>query len=129
MHNKTVVETLSPGLRKLLSQEMLALQKGMMFLVPELASGNWQEVEKISKKIKASYILKKQLTKEQAKELHSKLPATFIELDQSFHKDAGKLAKMAENKNAELANFYFYKMNNACIQCHSKFAKHRFKAF
>lgn len=128
MHTKTGVEALSPELRGLLSQEMTALQKGMMSLIPELASGNWSEIEKIAKKIKGSYILKQKLTKEQAKELHSKLPPAFIELDKSFHKDAGMLMHVAEKKNAELANFYFSKMNNTCVNCHSKFATHRFPA-
>ncbi len=125
---KKGIEALSPELRGLLSQEMTALQKGMMSLIPELASGNWSEVKKTAKKIKNSYILKQKLTKEQAKELHSKLTPAFIELDQSFHKDAGMLMHVAENKNAELANFYFFKMINACVGCHSKFATHRFPA-
>ncbi len=128
MHTEAGVEALSPELRGLLSQEMTALQKGVMSLVPALASGNWGEIEKISKKIKNSYILKQKLTKEQAKELHSKLPPAFIELDKSFHKDAGMLKHVAEKRNAELANFYFSKMINACVNCHSKFATHRFPA-
>ncbi|BBG65748.1 hypothetical protein NNO_1045 [Hydrogenimonas sp.] len=128
VHTQTGVEALSPELRELLSQEMKALQKGMMSLVPELASGNWSGIEKIAKKIEESYILKQKLTKEQAEELHSKLPTSFIELDSSFHKDAGMLVHVAKNRNAELANFYFFKMNNACVNCHSKFATHRFPA-
>ncbi len=128
IHTVVGVEALSPELRSLLSQEMTALQKGAMSLVPALASGNWDEIEKISKKIKNSYILKQKLTKEQAKELHSKLPPAFIELDKSFHKDAGMLMHVAEKRNAELVNFYFSKMINACVNCHSKFATHRFPA-
>ncbi|MBL1245047.1 MAG: cytochrome c [Sulfurimonas sp.] len=129
MHIASGVKSLSPELRGLLLQEMNALQKGMMSIIPELASGNLHEVHKIAKKIQGSYILKQKLTKEQAKELHTKLPSSFIELDQSFHKDAGMLADVAEQKNAELANFYFSKMNNTCINCHSRFATHRFPAF
>ncbi len=125
----TGIEALSSELRKLLSQEMTALQKGMISLIPELASGNWHEIEKIATKIKGSYILKQKLTKKQAQELHNKLAPAFIELDQSFHKDAGMLADMAKEKNAELVNFYFSKMNNACINCHSRFATHRFPGF
>jgi len=123
------VEALSQELRGLLSQEMLALQKGVISLVPEIASGNWHEVETIANKIKASYILKQKLTKEQAKELHSKLPESFVEMDASFHNDAEMLAHAAEKRNSELANFYFYKMNNACTGCHSKYAAHRFPSF
>lgn len=125
----TGVESLSPELLKLLSQEMKAIQQGMASILPELASGNLEKVAKIAKQIENSYIIKQSLTKEQAKELHNKLPAYFIELDKSFHKDAGKLAHVAEAKDTELANFYFFKLNNACISCHSNFATHKFSSF
>lgn len=129
MESKKGVESLSHDLRGLLSQEMIALEKGVSSLVPQIAAGNWHEIETTAKKIKASYILKQKLTKEQAKELHAKLPESFVEMDGAFHRDAGMLAHAAENKNAELVNFYFYKMNSACTSCHSKYATHKFPSF
>lgn len=123
------IETLSPDLRVLLSQEMQALQKGMMSMIPELVSGNYDEVAKTATKIQNSFILEQKLTKEQKEELSHKLPAAFVEIDEGFHKDAGMLAEVAKGKNGELANFYFFKMTNACTSCHSRFAKHRFSAF
>ncbi len=117
---------LSPGLLALLNQEMGLIQKGMMDLVPAIATGEWDEVSAIGQKIKASFILKQKLTDSQKKELGRALPQQFIEMDMDFHKSAGMLAHAAELKNADVVNFYFYKMNTACVSCHSKFAVDRF---
>jgi len=54
------------------------------------------------------------------------LPQQFIEMDMDFHKSAGMLAHAAEMKNADVVNFYFYKMTTACVSCHGKFAAGRF---
>ncbi len=122
------VEALSPDLRELLSQEMQALQKGMISIIPAYSSGNWGEIETTARKIKNSYILKQKLTPSQAKELHSVLPPAFIEKDQWFHYLAGMLEHAAKNKKPELVNFYFSEMNRSCIGCHSAFATHKFPA-
>jgi len=122
-------QALSSDLRGLLTQEMISIQKAMMSMIPELAAGNYDKVAKIAKQIKESFILKQKLTKEQKRELHHKLPNRFVEMDGEFHKDAGMLAHVSQKKNAELANFYFSKMNNACVNCHAKFATHKFPAF
>ncbi|MCF6288045.1 MAG: hypothetical protein L3J53_02270 [Proteobacteria bacterium] len=122
------VESLSHDLRNLLSEEMKAIQSGMMSIIPAYISGNWSEIETIAEKIKNSYILKKSLTENQVKELHSKLPHGFIEKDQRFHYLAGMLAHAAKNKKPELINFYFAEMNESCVNCHSAFAIHKFPA-
>lgn len=116
----------SPGLKKLLNQEMSAIQDGMMALIPAMSSGNWEEVASIGKNIKASFIMKQKLTKAQKEELQRVLPPRFIELDQDFHKSSGMLAHAAEMKNADVMNFYFSKLNQACVSCHTKFAANRF---
>ncbi len=128
-HEKTSSEhdiQISPDLKNLLNQEMTAIQKGMMELIPAIAAGNWEEVATIGKNIKASFIMKQKLTKAQKQELHRVLPADFIERDQSFHMSAGMLAHAAEQKNADVVNFYFFKLNEACVSCHSKYATDRF---
>ncbi len=125
---KTGVEVLSADLRGLLSQEMKALQDGMMSIIPAYVSGNWEEIESTANKMKTSYILKQSLTEEQVKELHSALPHEFIEKDQRFHYLAGMLEHAAKNKKPELVNFYFSEMNESCLSCHSKFATHKFPA-
>ena len=128
--NKTTVgvEALSSDLRDLLSQEMRALENGMMSIIPAYNSGNWGEIETTAGKMKNSYILKQNLTESQVKELHSVLPNAFIKKDQRFHYLAGMLEHAAKNKKAELINFYFSEMNESCVGCHTVFATHKFPA-
>jgi hypothetical protein len=122
------VEALSSGLRGLLSQEMLALQRGMVAIIPAYISGNWREIETIAGKMKSSYILKKSLTETQVKELHTALPHAFLKQDQQFHYLAGMLEHAAKHQKPELINFYFSEMNEACVRCHTDFATHKFPA-
>ena len=117
---------LSPELLALLNQEMGLIQQGIMDMVPAMAAGEWEKVSAIGLKIKKSFILKQKLTDAQKEELHRVLPQQFIEMDMDFHKSAGMLAHAAEEKNADIVNFYFYKMNAACVACHGKYAAERF---
>ncbi len=123
------VETLSPELRELLTKEMQALQNGMMSVIPAYVSGNWREIESIAHKMKSSYILKQSLTKEQMHELHTSLPDSFIKLDQHFHYLSGMLEHAAKNKKTELVGFYFSKLSETCVSCHTQYATHKFPAF
>ncbi|MEH6468214.1 MAG: hypothetical protein V7725_01220 [Porticoccus sp.] len=123
------VETLTPELRELLRKEMVALQTGMMAIIPAYVSGNWSEIEHIAHKMEKSYILKQSLTGEQLKELHESLPEAFIKQDQQFHYLSGMLNHAAKNKKLELVGFYFSKLSESCVGCHSQFAVHKFPAF
>ena len=120
------VESLSPKLRNLLTKEMQALQKGMMSIIPAYAAGDWGEIKNIADKMKNSYILQKNLSDEQIKELHSTLPDAFINLDQQFHYLAGMLSHAAEMKKPELVGFYFSELSTSCIECHTQHATHKF---
>ena len=95
-------------------------------MVPTIAAGEWDKVSALGQKIKKSFILKQKLTGAQKEELHRVLPEQFIEMDMDFHKSAGMLAHAAEMKNADVVNFYFSKMNAACVSCHGKYAAERF---
>ncbi len=117
---------LSPELGQLLAREMIAIQSGMQALVPAIAAGEWGEVAEIGQRIHDSYILKQELSEAQSEELHHALPQAFKELDHSFHHSAGMLAHAAENKNADVVNFYFFKLNQGCVACHAKYATRRF---
>jgi len=117
---------LSAELLALLNEEMGLIQEGMMNLIPAIAAGEWDKVSAIGQKIKASFILKQKLTEAQKEELNHVLPQQFIEMDMDFHKSAGMLAHAAEMKNADVVNFYFYKLNAACVSCHGKYAAGRF---
>jgi len=125
----TGIESLSPELRELLKQEMLALQDGMKSIIPAYASGSWAEIQHIAHKMKNSYILKQNLTDAQIKELHGSLSESFIKQDQYFHYLAGMLNHAAKNKKAELIGFYFSELAESCVSCHRQFAVHKFPAF
>ncbi len=123
------VETLSDGLRGLLSMEMLQIEKGMHKIFSHMVRGEFQQVNKIALNIRDSFILKKRLSKSQKAELRTKLPNSFLELDQSFHETAGDLANAAEFGDKDTVVEYYQKMVGKCVQCHSKFAAHRFENF
>ena len=127
--HKSGVESLSPGLRALLTEEMQAIQSGMQAIIPAYSAGNWGEIVHIADKIANSYILKQRLTDDQKNELHNSLPDSFIQLDQQFHYFAGMLKHVAEEEKSELVGFYFSQMNDACQACHSQYATHKFPAF
>lgn len=127
--DSSAIETLSPGLRDLLKKEMLALQQGMTDIIPAYVSGNWGEIESIAQNMKSSYILQQSLTEQQVKELHASLPGSFIKLDQHFHYLAGMLMHAAKNKKSELVGFYYSKLLETCVSCHTQYAKHKFPKF
>ena len=119
----------SPELKQLLIEEMVAIQEGMMALIPAISSGDWRAIVEIGTKLHDSYIMKQKLSKSQIEEFHHSLPTAFQELDHSFHHSAGMLAHAAETKNADVVNFYFFKLTETCVSCHSRFATHRFPGF
>ena len=126
--NVSAVEALSPALRKLLSSEMQALQSGMMSIIPAYVSGDWGEVAHIAGQMKNSYILKQNLTDEQMHELHTTLPVDFVSQDQKFHYYSGMLEHAAKNRKAELVGFYYSRLAEACVSCHTQYAGHKFPA-
>lgn len=124
-----LVIKLSPGTTELLVQEMRELQTGMNKIVPALVAGKWQEIVSIGNQMKDSYIMKKSLTREQMHELHLSLPEEFQKLDHSFHESAGLLAQAASKQNYEQASYYYFKMTEACVNCHTLYATHKFPEF
>jgi len=122
------IADLSPELRNLFSEEMRQLQNGMTQILPLYVSGGWAEIAAVAGKMEDSYVLKQNLSAEQMDELHAKLPGEFIELDQQFHYLAGMLEHAAKVEKVELVGFYYSKMSEACVSCHSRFATQRFPA-
>jgi len=101
----------------------------MHSIFSSMISGNYEDIAQKAEKIQNSFILKQKLTPSQQKELQTKLPKAFIELDQSFHSDAGELVNAAEFADKELVDKYFFKMTKTCVQCHSTYALNRFSNF
>jgi hypothetical protein len=122
------VAALSTPLREALAQEMVALQNGMMSIIPAFTSGDWALVAETGKQMEQSYIMKQALSAEQLDELHHVLPPQFLELDAQFHYLAGMLSHAANNRKPELAAFYFSRMLETCTACHARFATEKFPA-
>lgn len=117
---------LSDELSGLLTREMLAIEQGMKALVTGIPAGEWETVAEVAQQISDSFIMAQQLTPEQMEELHHALPAGFVDLDRAFHSYAAMLAHAAKMKNADVAGFYHYKLIDACVTCHRRYAQERF---
>jgi len=127
--SKAGVDGLSISLRGLLSQEMLAIEKGMHTIFSNIISGNYEDIASKATEIQDSFIMLRSLTPEQRKELQENLPKAFIKLDRGFHELAGELANAAEFEDKTLVEENFSKMTQACVQCHSTYATSRFSTF
>jgi len=123
------ITKLSPGLQSLLSAEMVEVNKSMQEIFESIISADYENVKKLSKGIENSFILKKKLTKEQGKELTTKVSSEFLKQDKRFHEIAGELSNAAEFEDKKDINKYFFEMTNSCVKCHSTFATHRFSNF
>ncbi len=123
------VTQLSEGTRALLQQEMQSLLPALEKTVSAYISGDWKAIKQLATQMKNSFILKQKLSMEQKHELHTKLPAQFIDKDKAFHYLAGMLAHVAEEKKVELVSFYLGELQKSCMGCHQAFAPHRFENF
>lgn len=120
---------LSPALLELLRAEMREIAGGVQVIAVSLATGGWDAVHDAAASIRASYIMEKSLTAEQAAELGRSLPGRFRELDAEFHARAEKLAQAAAARDAELAGFHYARLLETCTRCHAEFAPGRFPGF
>jgi hypothetical protein len=123
------VESLSAPLREALTAEMIALQNGLAAVVPALVAGHWDEVARIGRQMRDSYILRQALSQAQLSELQQALPPSFLELDERFHYLAGMLSHAAEAKKPELVGFYLGSLAETCVNCHARHARAKFPAF
>jgi hypothetical protein len=115
-----------PHLRTLLVEEMRALQQALNRIVIALPQGEWTKVAASAKGIHDSFIFQKKLTPKDRDILHHRLPAEFVHLDLGLHQRAARLQESAMHADAELSIYHLSRMMEACIQCHKRFATHRF---
>lgn len=123
------VLSLSPKLRGALVAEMAGLREGVADLAIALTTGEWDRAAARARRIRDSFIMKQQLSPAELEDLHRALPEEFVVLDERFHRHADALAHAATEHDAELALFYFQKMTEGCVTCHSRFATHTLKGF
>jgi hypothetical protein len=120
---------LSPPLTAALREEMQAVDRGVQRIVSSIARADWAAVAKSAEEIRASFILERRLTAAQREELERALPADFVDRDARFHETAARLASAAAARDADLATFYAYKLTEACVACHGRYAGARFPGF
>lgn len=118
--------TLSPGVLELLRAEMREITAGVQAVPAAIATGDWQVIQDTGAKIRASFIMEKSLTAEQAAELGRALPVQFKALDTAFHDRAARLSAAASARDAELAAYHYARLLEGCARCHTLFARSRF---
>jgi cytochrome c556 len=120
---------LSPDLLNLLRAEMREITSGIQGVALSLATADWKSIQETSAKIRASYIMEKQLTPAQVDELEKVLPEQFKQLDSEFHQRAERLGAAAAAHDPELVAFHYSRLVESCARCHSAFARKRFPGF
>jgi mono/diheme cytochrome c family protein len=117
---------LPPKLQNTLRQEMQQIESGMQMLLAHLARGRAHEAAAIAEKIHGSFILEQALSPEELQQLVALLPAEFLKMDEAFHGHAQKLAAAAEQKDFAAAIKIYSEMAQACVSCHTAYARARF---
>ncbi len=120
---------LTPTLKKLLTEEMRAVNRASQQIVAALAAGDHAAVATAAQQTHDSFILEKKLTEKDKHDLEAAVPPAFLALDGAFHLMAAKLAEAARHKDGDLQIYYFGRMLEMCQTCHSRFASDRFPAF
>ena len=121
-----VTSKLNPKLRGLLQQEMIGVETAMKQVYSAIIRGNHEVVQDKGQAIHDSFILEQELTAQDRKDLKAAVPKPFLKLDQTFHRQAEKLAEAGREKNTRKQKQLFDRMTNSCVSCHSRFVNERF---
>ena len=120
--------SMSPDLLELYRAEMRQLLVGTQAIAVALPTGDWERIIATSRQMQESYVLERELTEAQVKEIAG-LPESFRHLDQEFHARTERLAAAAAAKDAEAAAYQFSRLLENCAVCHASFAQGRFPTF
>ncbi len=115
-------------LSTVLRAEMREIDAGMGRLLSHLALGDGPRAAEVAENIHNSFILKRNLSKQDLKQLLGLLPAKFIQMDRAFHAKAGKLAQDANSGDFTAAISLYGEMAQACVSCHAQYAAAQFPA-
>lgn len=119
-------EALSPSTRSLLIQEMQVLAAAVGRIHRAMVMGEHRTVAAESKAIHDSFVLAKELSESQRREIQTRLPPRFVSADQNFHELSARLVNAATQEDVRLERFWFDEMTRACLACHQTFAGKRF---
>jgi cytochrome c556 len=117
---------LTPQLKDLIVQEMQLVLQASSEIHTAIVTGDHETVAEQSMKIHDSFIMKLSLTEQDKANFMKAVPPAFGALDAKLHEIAARLAHAAEQKDAELETVFFGKMTEACVACHSAYARDRF---
>lgn len=120
---------LTPKLQMLLKTEMTHIAVSASKITRAIATGDHGVVGQEAMDVANGFILKRSLTDQDKKDLKRAAPTAFLQLDAAFHQTAGRLAQAAEKKDSELELFYFSKMLDYCVSCHTTYASDKFSGF
>lgn len=120
---------LSPPLRAGLIEEMRAIDASLRKIVSAVPRADWAAIESGAREIAGAFVLERELTEDQRRELHHALPSGFLELDRRFHGTAERLGRAARERDPELVTFYVQRMMDGCVGCHSRHAPAAFPGF
>ncbi len=123
-----VTPKLAPKMQKLFAEEEVAILQASQKIIAALVAGDHATVAKNAQEIHDSFILDKNLTAKDRKDLDAAVPPAFLELDGAFHQMAAKLAEAARHKDTDLQNYYFDRMLETCGTCHRQYATDKFPA-
>lgn len=120
---------LTQRLHQMLIEEMQNVKQSMRQIMDGLIVGDHSLVMNMAEQIHGSFILARQLTDQDKKDLMKAASPEFLKLDTEFHVTAKKLGDAAKNKDFELERFYYAKLVDSCQNCHSQFVTDRYPAF
>jgi len=120
---------LTPKLRELLRQEMVAIQEASQDILLALTAGDEARVAERAQQIHDSFILKRSMTPEDRTHLMTVAPDDFVQRDRAFHGLAAELATAARAGDRPAQHARFGQMIEACAQCHQRYAADRFPDF
>lgn len=120
---------LPPRYRNLLRAEMREIEGAMQELLGSLARGEAEDGALLARRIEQSFILRRELSAEERRELQDLLPEELLRLDHAFHGEAGALAGALERRDFQAASESYAAMSRGCVDCHSRFAAERFPGF
>jgi hypothetical protein len=117
---------LTPRLKELLQKEMVEMLESATAITTALVTGDHDSVADNASRIFNGFIMKRSLTEKDKADLKRAVPPAFLQLDAAFHRTAEKLIAAAKSKDSQLEAFYFSKMLEMCMSCHTRYAFDRF---
>lgn len=118
--------SLSAETRAVLIQEMQAISAAMGRIHMAVVTGDHSTVVEEARNIHNSFVLQKELSDAQRKEIGTELPPDFIATDRAFHVLAERLAQAGKKGDPALQRLWFQEMTRTCQACHTDYAGVRF---